>query len=271
LTCRKTRRGACVYRGGMVTSLAAATCARRRLLLAAAALSLPLSSLAGVVFTPRELKDQYARDVRQRLHVPADEVRLYGSIAEAKLCNLGHEVLEPQYLLVIDRNPCVQAGFLFWRLLPGSYDLIGASPVSAGALRLDRVRDAQALFAQVNGATGRGRRRVFDFGWQGGEGLAPPDAHCRLQVRAAGGGAERRLGAPCPDSCILLPASLIGFLDEYGVLDEGAGGRTQRHLLPYRGHHLLIVDSERDERPAWSPAPPGAAQFARAPRRHPPL
>jgi hypothetical protein len=247
----------------------ATTCARRRLLLAAGALCLPSSVFAGVVFTPHELMQQYARDVTRRLQVPPDEVRLYGGIAEAQLCDLGRPLLQPQYLLVIDRNPWVQAAFLFWRLLPGSYELVGASPVSVGGAPAERVRQAQGLFVQMDVRAGRGRQRVFDFGWEFGEQVQSTAAERRVQVRAAAGAAERRLGTPCPDGCILLPASLIAFLDEYAVLDDGAPGRLQRHLLPYRGRHLLIVDSERDERPDWSPAPAeaGDARFARAPHR----
>jgi hypothetical protein len=230
---------------------------RRHLLLAVAALSAPRPGLARAVYTPHELMRQYARDVTLRLHVPADDARLYGSIVEMQLCNRGRTLLEPQYLLVIDRNPWVQAALLYWRLLPGSYELVGASPVSAGANPFDRARPVQDLFERVDARAGRGRQRVYDFRAPGGEPIDSGSALLRLQMRAADARAERRLGSPCPDGCILLPASLISFLDEYGVLDDGAMASAQRHLLPYRGRHLLIVDSERDERPEWSPAPEG--------------
>jgi hypothetical protein len=258
----------------MVIALHTAPLRRRRLLLASAALAWPWPTLAGIVYTPHELMEQYARDVTPRLHVPADEVRLYAGIAELQLCEVERELLDPQYLLVIDRNPHVQASFLFWRLLPGAYELVGASPVSAGANRLDTVLAPQALLVQrgakdaaaacASPRCARGRSRVYEFGAMSGR----PEQYAaamRVQVQAVPAGAEGRLGAPCPDGCILLPASLVAFLDEYGILDEDAPARTQRHLLPYRGRHLLLVDSERDDRPAWSPAPAGERRLARAP------
>lgn len=197
-----------------------------------------------------------------RLELPPDEVRLYGGISEWQLFNTGQPLVAPQYLLVIDRNPHVQAALLFWRLLPGSYQLVGASPVSTGAAVAGRVVVAQALFERSPDATrgqpcarhscDPGRPSEYEFG-RGGMHEAGR-SELRLQLLAADSDSERRLGAPCRTDGILLPASLIAFLDEYGVLDEG-GARSQRHVLPYRGRHLLLVDSERDERPPWSPAP----------------
>lgn len=237
---------------------------RRHLLLGAAASCLPLATLATTVYTPHELREQYERQVLPRLHPPADEARLYGGIAELELFNVGQELLEPQYLLVIDVNPNVQAALLFWRLLPGSYELVGAAPVStsksAGESLLPQglFEQARAAVACEGSSCGAGAQRVYDFGWQPRRQpfALPPRGDMRLQVRAADRQAERHLGAPCSDGCILMPSTLISFLDEYGVLDDGVSGRVQRHVLPYRGRHLMLVDSERDDRPSWSPAPP---------------
>lgn len=242
------------------------TLSRRQLLLGAAATCVPLSGMASIVYTPHELREQYRRDVVPRLAMPADEVRLYGGIAELQLYNVGRELLQPQYLLVIDSNPYVQAAMLFWRLLPGSYELVGASPVSTSAAKGGEINAVQGLFEQgqagnVDGSCartcGRGKQRIYDFAWQPtNQGFAAPGiADLRVQVRGADARAQRRLGTPCPEGCILLPASLISFLDEYGILDDGLPGRAQRHVLPYRGRHLMLVDSEREERPEWSPAP----------------
>ena len=247
------------------------TSSRRHFLLGAAAACVPFASMGSVVYTPHELREQYEREVAPRLDVPDDEVRLYGGITEMQLYNLGRELPDPQYLLVIDGNPHVQAAMLFWRLLPGSYQLVGASPVSTAAAE---PASPQGLFEQARGVSthaacartqcDRGMLRVYDFGWQHTTARigASPNSEMRLQVRAADRQAERRLGAPCEDGCILLPSRLISFLDEYGVLDDGVSGRVQRHVLPYRGRHLMVVDSERDERPPWSPAPPVLEQRA---------
>lgn len=204
--------------------------------------------------------------MHQRLDVPPEEVRVYGGVSELQLFITKQELLAPQYLLVVDCNPHVQAAFVFWRLVPGSYELVGASPVSTGrepANPIDAVRGLleEVPAAGVAGACARsasrtcrsGDLRVYDFAWP------PTDARAgsrdlRVQVRGADGPAVERLGSRCAEDCILLPPSLVAFLDEYGVLDQGSG-RPQRHVLPFRGRHLLLVDSERDERPGWSPLP----------------
>jgi hypothetical protein len=235
---------------------------RRRQLLLGAAAALPLPALAGVVYTPHELMEQYARDVTPRLHLPADDVRLYCSIAEWQLCGSARDMLDPQYLLVIDRNPNVQAALLLWRLWAGSYELVGASPAAAGTTPLDAAQSAQDLLVQVGANGRRGRSRVYEFG-SAAQQRESASEEVRVQMRSVPAGAEDRLGVPCPDGCILLPASLVSFLDEYGILDQDAPGRTQRHVLPCRGRHLLLVDSERDDRPAWSPAPAREPRIAR--------
>lgn len=247
---------------------------RRRFLVGAAA-CLPVPGIAGIVYTPRELMEQYRRDVTPRLAIPGEEVRLYGGMAELQLHYLGGELRTPQYLLVIDRNPYVQAAMLFWRLQPGSCALVGAAPASTSAAANEDAHPAPGLFEQAGaglwscaGTCARGKQRVYDFGLQQpNRALAiRVDADLQVQVRSADRQAERRLGAPCADRCILLPASLISFLDEYGILDDGVERRAQRHLVPYRGRHLLLIDSEREERPAWSPAPPAESRRAVARR-----
>lgn len=243
---------------------AQAPLSRRGLLLGAAAACLPSASLAAAIYTPHELRQAYGREVRQRLDVPPEEVRVYGGVSELQLFSTRQELLAPQYLLVVDCNPNVQAAFLFWRLVPGSYQLVGASPVSTGPPAAGAVDVVRGLFEEIPAADSAcaqpasrmcrgGDLRVYDFGWPRDRGRARA-RDLRVQVRGADGAAARRLGSPCAEDCILLPPSLVTFLDEYGVLDEGSG-RPQRHVLPFRGRHLLVVDSERDERPGWSPPP----------------
>lgn len=243
---------------------AQASLSRRGLLCAAAAACLPLPALATAIYTPHELRQAYRREVRQRLDVPPEEVRVYGGVSELQLFSGRQELLAPQYLLVVDRNPHVQAAFLFWRLVPGSYELVGASPVSTGRDPASPVDAVRGLLEEVVAADGAcatavprpcrsSDLRVYDFGWPRGHARSTR-RDLRVRVRGADGAAARQLGRPCAEDCILLPASLVMFLDEYGVLDEGSA-RPQRHVLPFRGRHLLVVDSERDERPGWSPPP----------------
>lgn len=66
--------------------------------------------------------------------------------------------------------------------------------------------------------------------------------------------------------CIRLPATLNSFVDHYGILDAeyeraAAAGKRFFVLLPTReptasgGEYLVVIDSKRLERPAWSPLP----------------
>lgn len=252
---------------------------RRQVLIAAAAACSPLADAQATgVYTPHEVAEHYAQRVAHRLRPPPDrEVLLYGAMTEFELMSRGQALPAPQYLLVVDSCPHVQAAFLFWRLLPGHYRLVGASPVSTGgpALR-DHFQTPQGVFeqsAEGNRSAGAGceraveqtcRRdgfRVFDFGWQRARKASKTGElfDMRLQARAADRRAERFLGSARSDGCILLPASLIAFLDEFGLLDatsdDSAPRRPIHQALPYRGRYLLVLDTGRDERPDWSPAP----------------
>jgi hypothetical protein len=64
------------------------------------------------------------------------------------------------------------------------------------------------------------------------------------------------LGTAQSDGRVLLPPSLVAFLDEYGVLDAG---RPRPHTpageeLPFAGRYMVVMDSEQEERPAWAAA-----------------
>jgi hypothetical protein len=77
---------------------------------------------------------------------------------------------------------------------------------------------------------------------------------------------EQKLGTPHSKGCIRIPATLNAFIDHYGILDGDyekamAAGRTfwvlsaTREATPWSGRFLVVVDTERTERPAWSPSP----------------
>lgn len=73
----------------------------------------------------------------------------------------------------------------------------------------------------------------------------------RLEVRAADkdGPAQRYLGSARSNGCILLPSSLITFLDEFGLLDAAAHGSAPQAspVVPCQGRYLLVVGSDRDD------------------------
>jgi hypothetical protein len=229
---------------------------RRSLLLSATAALAPLGALADGVCTPRDLARRYTALVDRQLRVPANEVLIYGGLAENELAGFREPLTGPQYMLVVDSCPAVQAAFLFWRLLPGRYELIGASPASTGdPEQAGCVQTPQGVFAQAEVEYGRRlTSRVYDFGRQrtrraGRGGFTD----LRLQARAATGRTGALLGQVQSDGCILLPPGLVAFLDQFGVLDDGRGqGMTPTgESLPFAGRYLVVIDSERDERPEW--------------------
>ncbi len=233
---------------------------RRSLLLSAAAALAPVPAFAGGVCTPRELAQRFDAAVAQKLEVPQNEVWIYAGLAEAELAAQPDGLAQPQYLLVVDSCPSIQTAFLFWRLLPGRFELVGASPASTGTpLRPGCVETPCGVFPQAS-VSDAGRAlasRVYDFGTQRarrgpGAGYVP----LHLQARAAVGRSRALLGTAQSDGRVLLPPSLVAFLDAYGVLDAQRTDRTtpQGDVLPFAGQYLVVIDSEREERPEWAAA-----------------
>lgn len=248
----------------MGASTSPGTFGRRHLLIAACSAALPFSARGVGVYTPHELAQSFVSRVPQSLRPPEREVRLYGAIAELHLMTHRQALEAPQYMLVVDKCPQVQAAFLLWRLVAGHHQLVGAAPVSTGdEARGDAFETPQGVFEHQDQEGQAGSRRVYDFGMQrtrvtlaSGKGKL---VDMRLQMRAADRASERLLGTAHSDGCILLPATLVDFIDEFGLLDGAGQGeaprRASRHVLPFRGRHIVVVDSERDERPSWSPSP----------------
>lgn len=228
----------------------------------------------------------YSAQVDRRLSVPAGEARHYGRLAEEALAKAGMTPAGPEYLVLVDRNPNIQALFLFFRVADGELQLVGASPVSTGRpgsfdhfetplgvfehttvnpdFRAEGTRNGQGLLGY--GVKGM---RVFDFGWQRvpkgwGDGAV---SEMRLQMHATDPDLlERRLGSAQSEGSIRIPASLNRLLDHYGLLDadyeraqrEGHKHRvldSQSEPLPFPGRYLIVVDSGREDRPEWSPGP----------------
>ena len=245
--------------------------------------------------TPNELAALYARHVDKQLRVPANEVHHYGALAQQMLQAANVTLDRPQYLLLVDRSPRVQAALLFWLAPPTTAQLIGASPVSTGRVgEYDHFETPTGVFDHTTlnpdfraertyndkGIRGLGVQgmRVFDFGWQparrgwGNGGVSP----MRLLLHATDPEQlEARLGSVQSKGCVRIPATLNRLLDQYGVLDADYNdalteGRHLWVLSPQRmpvadaGRYLVIVDTERPARPAWSPSP-----FKATPKKRP--
>lgn len=125
-----------------------------------------------------------------------------------------------------------------------------------------------------NGIRGYGARgmRVFDLGWQRvakgwGDGAV---IDMRLQMHATDPDRlEPRLGSAQSKGCIRIPATLNRLLDHHGVIDaayeEAVRGGDRLWVLdparqpaPGAGRYVLVVESGRSARPAWSPLPVAA-------------
>lgn len=241
------------------------------------------SALAFAPASPAELGQAYRSSVDRRLRVPDAEVQRYAGLAEQSFEQAGVMPMSDQYVVVVDRNPHVQALLVLWRSLAGDYQLAGASPVSTGRPgTYDHFQTPVGVFEHTpsnmdyraegtyneNGIRGYGEKgmRVFDFGWQ----QVPKGwgdhrvIQMRLQMHATDPDLlERRVGTAQSKGCVRIPASLNRFLDHYGILDAeyddaAEGGRKLRVLADDRepvndaGQYLVIVDSGRGARPRWA-------------------
>lgn len=229
------------------------------------------------------LAQSYAREVSPRLDVPPADQDAWAGLLSGLLTAKNPD---PQYLVLVDRSPFVQAVAIYWIAPDHSFHFIGASPASTGKPgSFDHFITPVGVFDHTidnldfraegtrneNGILGYGRKgmRVYDFGWQqaergwgrGGE------STMRLQMHATDPGIlEPRLGTIQSKGCIRIPAALNVFIDRHGILDADyeqamAAGQTfwilpeTREPTPWSGRYLVIVDSGRTSRPSWSPLP----------------
>lgn len=242
-----------------------------------------LAAHAALAAEPRPDARDFMREVDQRLDVPAGEQAEYAKRLEAALAQAAVDDPRPQYFVLVDRSAQVQAAFVYWRSRDGAWRLIGASPVATGRPgEFEHFLTPLGVFAHslanpdfraegtrnALGIRGYGRKgmRVYDFGWveaertwgPGGEGLM------RLQMHSTDPELlEPHLGAWRSKGCIRIPASLNVFIDRYGLLDADyeaavrAGERLwvlrpDREPTPWPGRWLVVVDSQRNARPAWA-------------------
>ncbi|RBA23728.1 murein L,D-transpeptidase [Herminiimonas fonticola] len=236
---------------------------------------------AGV--TAEALRAAYLLQVDRRLELPEEEAQRYGTLALTMLADADVSLAEPQYVVLVDRNPYVQAIFVYLISHDQAYVLIGASPVSTGRIgQFDHFETPTGVFEHTPanpdfraegtknklGIRGYGvvGMRVFDFGWQqarrgwgeGGMGIM------RLQMHATDPDIlEPRLGRVQSKGCIRIPAALNRLLDRYGVLDAAyeamqSTGRgmwilpSDRSPVTEAGRYLIVVDTLRIQRPLWA-------------------
>ena len=232
------------------------------------------------------LIDLYTQKVDHRLNVPEAEQRRYIDLLAGALTSAGLHDLAPQYFILVDRSPFVQAVMLFWKSAEGEFVFIGASPASTGRPgqfehfetptgvfdhKIDNLDYRAEGTRNELGILGYGRKgmRVYDFGWiSAPKGWGDGDeSTMRLQMHATDPDLlEPRLGSIQSKGCIRIPATLNTFIDHYGILDREyeraieTGNtfwvlRPDREPTAWSGQYVVVVDSERAERQSWSPSP----------------
>ncbi|NYH14311.1 hypothetical protein GGD41_001539 [Paraburkholderia bryophila] len=260
----------------------------------AAASTVATPDAAGVVDPHRALllRDMFTKDVTRRLKVPATEQRAYAERLQTTLAEHALGNLSGQYVVMVDRSANVQALFIYFRAAPAdTWQMIGASPVSTGRPgEYDHFITPLGVFEHTpanmdfrsegtqneNHIRGYGKRdmRIFDLGWaQGERGWGKGGiSQMRFQMHATDPDRlEQVLGIRHSKGCVRIPASLNTFLDHYGILDAGYVAlvesgkslwvlKSDREVTPWAGRYIVVVDSERKSRPAWSPLPGGKAR-----------
>jgi hypothetical protein len=200
-----------------------------------------LAPLVAHAAEPDPGAEAFKREIDVRLEVPAREQSDYAKRLDAALARAGIEDARPQYFLLIDRSPRVQAAFLYWRSPESAFRLVGATPAATGRpgeyehfltplgvfahslanpdFRAEGTRNAAGILGY--GAKGM---RIYDFGWVEAERTWDPGrgSLMRLQVHSTDPDLlEPMLGAWHSKGCIRIPALLNLFIDRYGLLDAG--------------------------------------------------
>jgi hypothetical protein len=233
-----------------------------------------------------EMTVRYSAQVDRALQLPELESQRYARLASVALGKASLLLDQAQYVVVVDRDPFVQVLLLYWRSEQGDFRLIGASPVSTGRPgSFDHFETPLGVFdhstenldyraegtRNSEGIRGYGIKgmRIYDLGWQRvsrgwGDGAV---SEMRLQMHATDPDfLEQRLGSVQSKGCIRIPATLNKLIDHYGLLDADYNqalreGRTlwmldaQRDPVPDPGRYVIVVDSERQDRPEWAPTP----------------
>ena len=254
-------------------------------LVAPASASPPLTEATNDVGSA-PLAREFLRDVSPLLFVPVDESKAYAVRLQRALDSAQVQLNSPQFVVLIDRSANVQAALIYWGSVAQGWSLVGAAPASTGLPGsyehfttplgvFDHSRANPDFRAEGTknklGFRGYGRKgmRVYDFGWvdaprgwgDGAMGILRLQMHDTDPDRA-----ELRLGTAQSEGCVRIPSALNDFIDRHALLDAGyeravADGthlwvlRTDRTPTSTPGRYLVVVDSERKERPAWSPLP----------------
>lgn len=190
---------------------------------------------------------------------------------------LAHTPIErPQIIMVVDRNPRVQAMSFILALPEGEWMVLGGTHVSTGqagrkyyyitptgVFRNTAERLGYRALGTKNklGVRGIGLKgmRVWDMGWQWAEkGWLPSreKGQIRLEIHATDPALlEWKIGHTASEGCIRIPTSMNRFMDNHGLIDvlyEQAASYDirfrsllpkERTPTPIAGDAVVVVDS----------------------------
>ncbi|MGI4857098.1 MAG: L,D-transpeptidase [Janthinobacterium lividum] len=246
----------------------------------------------GANASPLAMRQTFIDEVPRRLKVPPVTQAAYADILERALTAGKVGGVANEYVVLVDRNPFVEALFIYFRGRPtDTWRLIGAAPVSTGRPgSYDHFVTPTGVFAHTpanmdyraegtlneNKIRGYGEHgmRIYDFGWQQGErGWGKGGfSQMRLQMHSTDPDKlEPLLGMRHSKGCVRIPGALNQFFDRHGILDADynaqlRGGRSlwvlkpEREATPWAGHYLVVVDTRQHARPYWSPLPDSRAR-----------
>lgn len=237
----------------------------------------------GFEYTPEYFVKEFSETVGPSLNVPESVSSEYAGYLDDSLKAKNIWLENQEFVILVDRNPNIQAAFLYLGSTQNGWRLVGAAPISSGLPgKFEHFLTPMGVFVHSLdnpdfraegtknefGFRGYGEKgmRVYDFGWipalrtwgKRDMGLMRLQMHATDPVLA-----ESLLGTPRSEGCIRIPASLNRFIDHFGVLDaqydeaisQGAHFwviSKDRQSTPFSGRYLVVVDSEQSHKPGWS-------------------
>ncbi|WP_353433032.1 L,D-transpeptidase [Polynucleobacter sp. MWH-UH23A] len=233
--------------------------------------------------TQQELSKEFSVLVTPYLDTPESVSAEYAAHLERALKGANIWLEHQQFVILVDRNPNIQAAFLYLGSEKEGWSLLGVAPISSGLPgkfehfltpigvfehSLDNP-DFRALGTKNElGFRGYGEKgmRVYDFGWIAAQRTwgKKEIGVLRLQMHATDPElAENLLGTPRSEGCIRIPATLNQYIDHYGVLDAqydkaaSQGSRfwvlaKNRTVTPFSGKYLVVIDTNQNSKPEWS-------------------
>jgi hypothetical protein len=230
---------------------------------------------------------EFTSSIARSVILPEDVTLRYAQLVNEEIKKKGVHDAAAQFFIVVDRNPHVQIGMIFWKDVTAHqtapYMLIGATFVATGGTaRFDHYITPTGVFEHhpehadyraegtknENGIRGYGRRgdRVMDFGWQETVKAwgAPETRQIRMQMHSTDFDIlESKLGSVGSKGCVRVPSAMNRFVDHFGLLDADYEAsaiqtgtkpwvwRADRTPTPWSGKYLVVVDSGVTTTPEW--------------------